>query len=82
MAYFSNGSEGMVFEEQCSRCKYGLKPCPIAWVQTNHNYEACNIFPAREILDHLVKDDGTCTMFEMCKQDFFIDKNQTELFES
>lgn len=33
MAYFSNGFEGMVFDEQCCRCKYGRMPCPIAWVQ-------------------------------------------------
>ncbi len=81
MAYFSNGSEGEVFDEQCSRCKYGDKPCPIALVQTLYNYDACNNKVATNILDSLVKDDGTCTMFEMCKQDFFIDKNQMDLFE-
>ena len=33
MAYFSNGSEGMCFEDQCAKCKYGQEPCPIAAVQ-------------------------------------------------
>jgi hypothetical protein len=29
MAYFSNGSEGMCFEDQCAKCKWGKKTCPI-----------------------------------------------------
>lgn len=70
MAYFSNGSEGMCFDDQCSRCRYGMMPCPIAWVQTDNNYEACNNEVARKILDHLVKQDGTCAMFEMDKKFF------------
>lgn len=70
MAYFANGSEGMCFDEQCARCKYGDQPCPIATVQTMYNYHACNNTTARCILDILVKDDGTCTMFEMAKEDF------------
>jgi len=80
MAYFSNGSEGMIFDYQCGRCKHGLSPCPIAYVQITYNYDACNIPVAREILEVLVKDHGTCTMFEMCKSDFEIDTNQLDLF--
>lgn len=64
MAYFSNGSEGMVFDEQCSRCIFGELACPIALVQMNHNYSACNNKEAREILDELVANDGTCYMFK------------------
>ena len=33
MAYFSNGSEGQCFDEQCAICKYGESPCPIAAIQ-------------------------------------------------
>ena len=80
MAYFSNGSEGAVFEEQCSKCKYGLHDCPIAFVQMEYNYEACNNDVATRILNQLVKPDGTCTMWEMAKQDFAIDPNQQKLF--
>ena len=78
MAYFSNGSEGMVFDEQCSRCKYGQEPCPIALVQMEHNYDACNNPTARKILDTLVKDDGTCEMFETFKDD--LELKPTPLF--
>lgn len=65
MAYFSNGSEGSAFENECAGCKFGDKPCPIAWVQVDFNYEAANNAVASAILDHLVKDDGTCTMLKI-----------------
>lgn len=76
MAYFSNGTAGEVFDDQCSRCKYGEHPCPIYLVQSTYNYDACNNKTARAILDSLVKDDGMCMVFEMAKKDFAIDKNQ------
>lgn len=83
MAYFSNGTEGMVFDDQCARCKYGNHPCPIAMVQIDNNYDQCKDLSgtARRILDALVKNDGTCTMYELAKQDFAIDPNQLELFQ-
>ena len=81
MAYFSNGTEGMIFDEQCIRCKYGDDPCPIAWVQTNWNYDACNNKVAREIMDFLVKQNGECAMFKQFEKDFFKDPNQTDLFK-
>jgi hypothetical protein len=63
MAYFANGSEGMVFD--CEDCKYQLEPCPIALVQMEFNYDACNNEVATKILDSLVKNDGTCMMQQM-----------------
>jgi len=79
MAYFSNGTEGIVFELQCEKCKYGKKACPIAYVQFTYNYDACNNKIARNILDALIKNDGMCTMFNEFKLDFEIDPNQLEL---
>jgi hypothetical protein len=67
MAYFANGTAGLNLDEQCSRCIYGEKACPIYWVQLNWNYEACNNKVAREILDYLIADCGRCTMFEFDK---------------
>ena len=72
MAYFANGTEGMCFDEQCSKCKYGEIPCPIAFVQMNYNYDACNNKVATAILQTLVHNDGTCEMFEFAKEDFKI----------
>ena len=80
MAYFSNGSEGEVFDEQCSKCKYGQKPCPIALVQYEYNYDACNNETATNILNTLIEEDGTCTMWREFKDDFAIDPNQLNLF--
>lgn len=79
MAYFSNGSEGMVFDEECMSCIHGDKPCPIALVQTMYNYEACNNDTARKILDTLVKDNGECAMKRAFPEHFNIDAKQTEL---
>ena len=79
MAYFANSSEGSCFDEQCSQCKYGMAPCPIAAVQMLYNYDAFNNEIATKILDTLVQEDGTCEMWEMCKSDFAIDPNQLEL---
>jgi len=75
MAYFSNSTEGSVFEYQCSICKYGETSCPIAWVQLEYNYEACNNEIARKILDFLISDNGTCAMWKKYQKDFRIDPN-------
>lgn len=69
MAYFSNGCEGECFGEQCGQCKYGEKPCPIAYVQMAFNYKAVGNEIASKILEHLVKDDGTCEMLKMARKD-------------
>jgi hypothetical protein len=55
MAYFSNGSEGIVFDDECDECK--LDYCPIAFVQQMYNYDAVNNKVATEILNHLVKEE-------------------------
>lgn len=80
MAYFANGTEGSVFDDQCSKCKYGKDPCPIALVQITHNYPAANNEVATSILDALVNENGTCTMWKQFRQDFEIDPNQLDLF--
>jgi len=81
MAYFSNGTEGEVFDEQCEKCKYGKKACPVAWVQIEYNYNAVNNKTATKILNHLVKDNGECSMWKMFNTDFAIDPNQLDLFK-
>ena len=80
MAYFSNGSEGEYFDKECSTCKYGQESCPIAFVQLEHNYEACNNKTARAILDTLVKNDGTCMMKKTFSKDFKVDAHNLKLF--
>lgn len=70
MAYFSNGTDGECFDVQCNKCKYGQEACPIAWVQLDFNYEASNNKVARAILDHLVSDEGECSMYKTFEKDF------------
>ena len=79
MAYFSNSGEGDCFNKQCGRCRYDSQPCPIEYVQMIYNYDAVNNKVATEILDCLVKNDGTCTMFKTFQSDFELtedEKNQ------
>lgn len=63
MAYFPNGSSGAILDEQCAAC-LPEDPCPIAYVQIEYNYEQCNAGQEklRELLRHLVTDDGQCQM--------------------
>lgn len=79
MAYFSNGTEGMCFDDECRTCKYGEDPCPIAFVQMEFNYEACNNPTARKILNWLVANNGTCAMKETFKKDFKIDAHNLKI---
>ena len=70
MAYFSNSTEGSVFDYQCSLCKYGEEPCPIAAVQSIYNYDACN--------------NEIATKFKAFKKDFSKEydmKNAPSLFD-
>ena len=55
MAYFSNGSEGEVFDIECIECVFGELGCPVFYVQSTYNYEACNNKVASKILNDLVK---------------------------
>jgi hypothetical protein len=75
MAYFSNSTEGSVFYEQCEKCIFGELACPIALVQFNHNYSACNDKEAREILDTLVNNNGDCAMWKEFQNVLDIEKN-------
>ena len=79
MAYFSNSSEGDLFEKECSSCKYGLEACPIALVQMEYNYDACNNKTATDILEALVKNDGTCIMKSTFSKDLKTDTQQSKI---
>ncbi len=68
MAYFSNSSEGERFDDECAKCKLGEKPCPIALVQSLYNYDAIGNKTATEILDALVKNNGTCEMRKLLEE--------------
>lgn len=67
MAYFANGSEGMVFDAECDSCKYGSCPCPIAMIQLTYNYEAVGNRTATKILNDLITNEGICKIKKFLK---------------
>jgi hypothetical protein len=67
MAYFSNGTEGAVLDEQCVVCPVGRHPnlpCPVLLLQLAYNYRQVDEGqePLREAMNCLVNERGTCLM--------------------
>ena len=79
MAYFSNGSEGMVFDDQCAKCKYGKTYCPVAFIQLTYNYDQCNNELACKIMNVLVDETGECQVWKMAQTELEIDPNQLSI---
>lgn len=67
MAYFANGTEAMIFEEQwCRRCVHRdheaigeAPPCPIWMAHFMYAYELCNEeeHPGKVMLDMLISEE-------------------------
>lgn len=66
MAYFSNGSEGEVLDNQCCECRLPFDaPCPVLLAQITYNYDQFKDGKETEItklLNILVDEDGVCQM--------------------
>ena len=63
MAYFANGSEGMVLDEQCEQCHIDVDmPCPILLLYLEYNYKQVNNPDLRKAMDILVNEQGICQM--------------------
>jgi len=85
MAYFSNGSEGMVLDEQCAKCPVANDACcPILRVQMTYNYKQLDSNSeetlASEVMNCLVDENGACQMKPII-ENRLVDKNQGDLFE-
>jgi len=76
MAYFSNGTEALMYEEQwCFRCQHGRSSadddeCTIWIAHFDYGYDLCNDHdkPGKQILDMLIPVDkdglpAKCSMF-------------------
>jgi len=83
MAYFANGTEGMILEEQCCECPVASDaPCPILWVQITYNYDQIEKGKrtlVSEVMDCLVDEKGQCKMKPIIENNL-VDKRQDELF--
>jgi len=66
MAYFANGTEGEILDEQCSDCRIpDDAPCPVLWVQTHYNYKQLDKGKetlTSELMNCLVDENGKCLM--------------------
>jgi hypothetical protein len=63
MAYFSNGSEGMILDEQCCDCIIPNEaPCPILLVQEWFNYDQNDNPNLEKCLNMLINEKGECQM--------------------
>lgn len=83
MAYFSNGTEGGILDEQCAECSVADHvPCPVLWVQMEYNYKQHtdgekNI--VSEVLNCLVNEKGQCQM-KVIIDNNLVNKKQMDLF--
>jgi len=66
MAYFANGSEGEVLENQCGHCllfkhddEHGTG-CPIYQIQQIFNYDQLSVPKLEEAMSMLIDNDGAC----------------------
>lgn len=72
MGYFSNGTEGICYEEQyCEKCYFGDKACAVWNAHLINNYDECN--NAKSILHLLIPRDDNgrnlkCEMFVSVKE--------------
>ena len=65
MAYFPNGTAGMLFNETCFDCIHGISDdigCPIALAQMMFYYEHVGIKPLEDCMNLLVNEHGVCKM--------------------
>ena len=67
MAYFSNGSEGEILDNQCAECRIPQDvPCPVLYVQMAYNYDQLDEDGEEtltsEVMNCLVDKKGICKM--------------------
>ena len=66
MAYFPNGTSGMMFQEDyCNHCENADEDgmCSIWDAHMLYNYEQFNNEKIKSILTLLIPDDGACSMY-------------------
>lgn len=64
MAYFPNGSSGVILDNQCSECVLGKFACPVFAVQINYNYQQLKSGNEKlqEAISMLINENGICQM--------------------
>ena len=84
MAYFSNGTEGDILNQQCCDCPLpDDSPCPILLMQLTFNYkQIINGKPslASEVMNTLVNKKGECQMKPLLDKDWGKDTKTEDMF--
>lgn len=63
MAYFANGSEGSILDEQCAKCRVNFDaPCPVLLVQMTYNHGQIGNDGMQTVINNLVNEEGVCQM--------------------
>jgi len=64
MAYFANGSEGFILDDQCADCLHAdeVATCPIMFVSVKYNYDQLGNEGLISCLEDLVDKKGQCRM--------------------
>jgi hypothetical protein len=67
MGYFSNGTEGMLYQEEyCDRCEHDVnEDCAVWLLHLMHSYELCNT--PNNFLDALIPRNKEGCYNEKCK---------------
>ena len=81
MAYYANGSEGEILDEQCAECRFGREACPISLVQGSYNSYAGSDQIIAEILNILVRDGEGCQMFKTFQKYLKVVKQEKSPFK-
>lgn len=91
MAYFANGTEGMILDEQCCNCFYIMdtdkepKSCPVHFVHLTYNSDQLKKGneQLRAALNLLVNQNGECQVKKLVDEMRLYkpeDKNQLKMF--
>jgi hypothetical protein len=66
MAYFSNGTEGMILDDQCAECIHADEDgcCPVFFVQMEFNYSQLNggNEDLKKAMEMLIDKKGNCNV--------------------
>lgn len=70
MVYFSNGTEGMILDEQCGKCPLHDEGCPVYGVQQLYNYDQLDDGQEKlkDAMSMLVNEKGVCQVREAMKR--------------
>jgi hypothetical protein len=72
VAVYSNSTDGMVLGDQCSKCIFGEKACPILQAQLEYNYSQHDSRVAKQILETIVSTQYSCEMMHRFEKELSV----------